>query len=89
MSNATKLTLPPKLKYGFNESNKLQEEIIAIFLRHDLVYILLPESESNWKAVQHDKLELLLSANNTQIKNQEKQLEDLENLLLDETLTLR
>ena len=69
MSSAAKLTLPAKLEYGFLQANKLIEEIIDLFTRHDRLYMIQPEAESQWRAVQQNKLEAMLTANNAQHKS--------------------
>ncbi len=68
MSIASKLALPIKLSYGFAQASKLIEEVIDLCMRHDLVYMLQNEADSNWKAVQQQKYEALLVANNTNSK---------------------
>jgi hypothetical protein len=84
MSNTTKLTLPTKFKYSFAEPLKLQEEVIELCKRHDRVYILLPDGESGWMAVQQDKLEALLAQNNAQTKDKNAAIAALDAELADE-----
>ena len=66
MSISAKLTLPTSLKYGFHQADKLQNEIIDYCVRYDLLYLLLPDQDSDWKAIQESKLEALLKQSHTQ-----------------------
>lgn len=65
MSISAKLTLPTTLKYGFHQAAKLQDEIIEHCVRYDLVYLLLLDKDSDWKAIHENKLEALIKRSQT------------------------
>ena len=60
MSSSNKLALPTKLKYGFADPHKLQDELFELCERHDALYMLDPDSI--WKPVQQEKLNKLLAS---------------------------
>ena len=60
MSSSNKIALSSKLKYGFSDPHKLQDELFELCERHDALYMLDPESI--WKPVQQQKLNDLLAS---------------------------